>query len=47
MAKQNKKVVCKYCGGKVPRNYYTGDLCGNCYHKLPLVKKLLKMVKSV
>ena len=33
---------CKYCGGK---NDIHKDICSNCRSRLPLVKKLIKMLE--
>lgn len=34
--------ICKYCGNKTSRL----DMCSNCYHRLPLVRQLLAMVRA-
>ena len=36
--------TCKYCGGKAQK-YQT--ICANCYVKLRLIRKLLKMVNDM
>ena len=43
-----KEVNCKYCGGKLSKaeQRYKIGICSNCYRKLPLVRKLLQMVKD-
>jgi hypothetical protein len=41
------KVICKYCGQLITvSNNDTMGMCGKCRAKLPLVRKLLKMVKN-
>ena len=35
--------VCKYCGAKFTGG---GEMCGKCHTKLPLVQKLLALVKG-
>lgn len=37
---------CKYCGAKLNKAHYKLGICTGCYRKLPLVRKLLKMVKD-
>ena len=41
-----QEVKCKYCGGKVLKGFEKQGICANCHRKLPLVRKLLQMVKD-
>ena len=43
-----QEVKCKYCGGKLSKaeQRYGKGICSNCSRKLPLVRKLLQMVKD-
>ena len=42
-----QEVKCKYCGKKCTgRQYIKISVCSNCDRKLPLVRKLLQMVKD-
>lgn len=38
----NGKYKCKYCGSTVG----SAKICTNCYEKLRLIRKLLKMVRD-
>ena len=37
---------CKYCGIELSKSYTELGVCINCFRKLPLVRKLLQMVKD-
>ncbi len=43
MAERNR--VCKYCGHKAVRTI-KDNICWNCREKLPLIRQLLRMVKT-
>lgn len=42
---EHRYKVCKYCGSKSLRHLKDG-VCWNCYEKLPLIRQLLRMVKT-
>ena len=45
--KVKKKIKkCKYCGSEIKSNQY-GDMCRNCYERLPLVQRLVKLFRVI
>ena len=37
---------CRYCGKETDSNY-KDNICSNCYEKLPVVKRLVKLFQVI
>ena len=41
MSNEKKEMRCKYCGSKIDKYR---NVCGNCYQKLKLIRKIKRML---